>query len=242
MRDEVRTEAKGAVRRAQKPAVGPPRPSQRNRSGEHDDERAAAELSRAVGTQRAGRATQRLRDATRAFEREQYSEARRILRPMAEEAPGASAVRELLGLSYYRMGQWTQAVRELEAFRDLTGSTEQHPVLADCYRALKRWPAVEDLWEELREASPSADLVAEGRIVMAGALADRGRLTDAVNLLRKSKSDIKRPQIHHLRVAYVLADLLERSGDVPGARELFLWVDRNEPDFADARQRAGMLA
>ena len=32
------------------------------------------------------------------------------------------------------------------------------------------------LWHELREASPSAELVAEGRIVFAGSLADRGEL------------------------------------------------------------------
>jgi len=172
---------------------------------------------------------------------EHYAEARRLLRPMATEAPGASAVRELLGLTYYRLGQWTQAVRELEAFRDLTGSTEQHPVLADCYRALKRWPAVEDLWNELREASPSGDLVAEGRIVMAGSLADRRRLPEAVALLEKARTHVKRPQIHHLRVAYALADLKERSGDVPAARELFAWVAHHEPDFADAGQRARSL-
>ena len=37
------------------------------------------------------------------------------------------------------------------------------------------WSAVEELWDELRQASPSAELVMEGRIVMAGSLADRGR-------------------------------------------------------------------
>ena len=37
------------------------------------------------------------------------------------------------------MGRWKQAVKELEAFRELTDSTEQHPVLADCYRALHQY-------------------------------------------------------------------------------------------------------
>ena len=264
VRDEVRAEAEGAVRRGNRPpGARPPgqgrgrgrgtkaapvdttsvskRPRQNPSRPDADDHRAEAELARAVGPAVAARAANRLRDATRAFEREQYSESRRILRPLAADAPGASAVRELLGLTYYRLGQWTQAVRELEAFRDLTGSTEQHPVLADCYRALKRWPAVEDLWEELREASPSSDLVAEGRIVMAGALADRRRLPEAIALLEKSPRGQKRPQVHHLRVAYALADLKERSGDVPGARELFGWVAAHEPDFVDAAQRAAAL-
>lgn len=216
--------------------------SEAGRRPEPDLERAEVELAKAVGPQRADRSAQRLRDATRAFEREQYSESRRILRQLAKDAPGATAVRELLGLSYYRLGQWTQAVRELEAFRDMTGSSEQNPVLADCYRALKRWAAVEDLWNELREDSPSGDLVAEGRIVMAGALADQRKLSEAIRLLEQAPRRAKRPQVHHLRVAYALADLRERSGDVPGARELFEWVHHQEPDFADAHERARNLA
>ena len=94
-------------------------------------------------------------------------------------------MRELLGLTYYRLGRWKDAVRELEAFRALTGSTEQHPVLADCYRALHRWSQVDELWHELREASPAPDLVSEGRIVAAGALAEQGDLPAAVRLLER---------------------------------------------------------
>ena len=87
------------------------------------------------------------------------------------------------------MGQWNAAIKELEAFRSLTGSTEQHPVLADCYRAQKRWARVDELWEELRAASPSADLVAEGRIVVAGSLADRGRLARGDRHARAGRQD-----------------------------------------------------
>jgi len=185
--------------------------------------------------------TQRLNDAGRAFDRGHFTEARRVLRPLAREAPGVATVRELLGLTYYHLGQWKPAVSELEAFRDLTGSAEQHPVLADCYRALKRWPAVEDLWEELRASSPSAALVTEGRIVVAGSLADRGRLADGVALLERGRRDVRRPLVHHLRLAYALADLRERSGDVPGARVLFGWVVRHDPTFSDAADRAASL-
>ena len=75
---------------------------------------------------------------------------------------------------------------QLEAFVALThGSTEQHPVLADCYRAMGDYPKVEALWDELREASPQGSLVAEGRIVAAGAMADQGDLRGAIALLAK---------------------------------------------------------
>ena len=100
--------------------------------------------------------------------------------------PDSPTARELLGLTQYRLGNWAEAARQLEEFRQLTGySTEQHPVLADCYRALRRYKKVDELWAELCEASPSAALVTEARIVAAGSLADRGRLADAVRVLER---------------------------------------------------------
>lgn len=182
-----------------------------------------------------------MREAARAFERERFSEARGLLRPLAEQAPSSASVRELLGLTYYRLGRWKPAIKELEAFASLTSSTEQHPILADSYRALGRWGRVEELWEELREASPGADLVAEGRIVLAGSMADRGDVAGAIAVLEKAKTRPQRPKPHHLRMAYALADFRERAGDVAGARELFGWIAAQDPQFADAADRARAL-
>ena len=150
-------------------------------------------------------------------------------------------VRELYGLSLYRLGRWQEAIVELEAFRTMTGSTEQHPVLADCYRALGDYDQVQRLWADLREASPSAELVTEGRIVAAGALADQDRLADAIRTLSDGWRFPKRPQEHHLRRAYALADLYERAGDVPRARQLFRRVEAADPGFGDVGQRIRTL-
>jgi tetratricopeptide (TPR) repeat protein len=166
----------------------------------------------------------------------------RILRPLRDRYPNAAAVRELLGLCHYRLGQYPAAAKEMGAFADLTGSVEQHPVLMDCARAQRKWAKVSDLWDELAAASPSAALVAEGRIVMAGSLADRGRLRDAIALLDRRGENVKRPAEHHLRVWYVLADLSERAGDLPRARELFDRVRRHDPAFADVAERLLALA
>jgi hypothetical protein len=119
---------------------------------------------------------------------------------------------------------------------------EQHPVLADCHRALRHWDEVDRLWEELREASPSADLVTEGRIVATGALADRGRLTDAIALLAHGFKPPSRPQPFHLRRMYALADLYERVGELPGARALFERVAAADPDFVDVLTRVRSLS
>jgi tetratricopeptide (TPR) repeat protein len=202
---------------------------------------AEAGVAKAVGAKDAARFEQRLRDAARAFDRERYAEARSALVALAERMPANPAVRELLGLTYYRLGKWKQAIAELEMFRELTDSTEQHPVLADCYRALKQWDQVESLWEELRAVSPSAELTTEGRIVMAGSLADRGRVVEAVQLLDKGFRFPKHPQVHHLRRAYALADLRERAGDLPRARSLFARIEAVDPEFADVSARVRAL-
>lgn len=202
---------------------------------------AQQELVRALGGARGNRANDRLRDAAHAFERERFEEARGLLKPIADAAPGATAVRELLGLTYYRLGRWKEAVKELESFRELTGSVEQNPVLADSHRALGRHSVVEDLWDELREASPSAELVTEGRIVMGGSLADRGSLQEAIDLLERSLRGQRNPRPDQLRQAYALADLYERAGEVARARELFHWIARLSPGFVDAAERAADL-
>lgn len=230
----------GPVRGEAKEAVG------RGRSGRRVDPAGGIDgapdpsLQRAVGAQNLDRVEKRLKAASKAFSRERFEEARQILRPLAEAAPTAESVRELLGLTYYRLGRWKLAVKELEAFRGLNGSTEQNPVLADCYRALGRHGKVTELWEELRDVSPSGPLVAEGRIVYAGSLADQGRIEEAIEVLSAAKPPGKRPREHHLRVTYALADLHERAGDVPRARQLFGVVAASDPDLGDvgARLRA----
>jgi len=190
------------------------------------------------GPGRVERYQERLADAAKAYERDRYRDALKLLKPLAEALPGASAVRELYGLTLYRLGRWDGAIRELEAFRALERDDyDQHPTLADCYRAKKRWKQVEELWEELRQASPSAELVAEGRIVAAGALADRGKLAEAIELLEKARTDNKRPRPHHLRLWYATADLYERAGETPRARDLFQRIFAADPDLYDTADR-----
>jgi tetratricopeptide (TPR) repeat protein len=191
---------------------------------------------------RASRVARRLDQAAEAFERDHMADALRILRPLIKEAPDVAEVRELTGLALYGTGQWAAAAKELEVFRGMTGSVEQHPVLADCYRALKRYAAVAELWEELREASPGGALVTEGRIVAAGALADQGDIRGAIQLLERGPVRPSRgAATHHARLWYALADLYERAGDAPKARDLFSRVVGAEPGLADAAERLAAL-
>jgi tetratricopeptide (TPR) repeat protein len=199
-----------------------------------------AELS-AAGPSQGAKLSARLADATYAYERERYDDARRLLRVLADQAPGSAAVRELYGLVLYRQGNWRQAAQQLEVYRQLSGSFDQHPVLADCYRGLRRFDDAESIWAELREASPDPDLVAEGRIVAAGCLADQGRLADAIALLERGIRKTGHPKSRHLRQWYALADLYEQAGDLPRARDLFGRVAAVDPDAFEVRQRLRAL-
>ncbi|MCY3560949.1 MAG: hypothetical protein OXH20_07240 [bacterium] len=203
----------------------------------------AAVLRQRLGAERGRWALRCLNKAAEAFQSEYHREALAQLRPVMDtEAADVAEVRELHGLILYRLRRWRAAARELEAFGALTRSCEQTPVLADCYRAMERWDKVEELWDELRRESPSAGLVAEGRIVAAGALADRGRLPEAVALLADGWRTPRNPQEFHLRRAYALADLYDRGGDQPAARRLFTWIERHSPGFADSTDRLADLS
>jgi tetratricopeptide (TPR) repeat protein len=199
------------------------------------------QLSRAVGNARSERVERRLKEAAEAFDHERFGDAARILKKLSDEAPTVAAVRELYGLTLYRQEKWRSAAKELEAYRLLADSVDQHPVLADCYRALHHWPMVDELWTELGAASPNAEIVTEGRIVTAGALADRGQLVPAIRLLEQGWRFPKRPKFHHLRRAYALADLYERAGEVPRAQDLFRRIEAADPDFADVHRRVRNL-
>ena len=83
--------------------------------------------------------------------------------------------------------------------------------------------------------------MAEARIVHAGSLADRGRLAEAIELLERGKGSVRKPKEHHLRTWYVLADLYERAGEVPRARELFRKILEADPDVYDTAERLASI-
>lgn len=175
------------------------------------------------------------------FAQDHAGPAVRILAPLRDALPESPSVRELLGLSLYRLGRYRAAAKELDRYAALADAVDQHPVLMDCQRALGRHRKVAELWEELAAVSPSAALVTEGRIVRAGDLADQGRLDSAIRLLDRRAGPLKRPRDHHVRLWYALADIEERAGNVPRARELFRRVERYDRSFADVAERLAAL-
>ncbi|MEN9802923.1 MAG: hypothetical protein RLZ37_2048 [Actinomycetota bacterium] len=222
----------------------------RGRSGVRRDERRTQEaidpavvevVARAVDPRRAEKLAQKLNSACTALDRERYSEAKRIARSLLKELSSVSTVHEVIGLASYRLGQWRDATAALETAQRLNERVENMPVLLDCYRAQKRWSDVDMVWKDLKDQSPAPDVMAEGRIVVAGSFADRGDLRAAIDLMQKVLSAPRRIREYHVRQWYVLADLYDRAGDIQRARELFSRVAAADPQFADVRERLSSL-
>jgi tetratricopeptide (TPR) repeat protein len=182
-------------------------------------------------------------DAVGAYQRNRFEEAARLAKQVATEAPDVPAVRELAGLAAYRSGRWREAIVHLDAHRHLVGALEHVPALMDCHRALGRPKKVSDLWHELRRQSPDPDVLSEARMVAAGMLADRRDVAGAIVLLvgAGAARKLRNPADRHVRQWYVLADLYERAGELPKAREMFQRVLAAAPGAYDVADRLDAL-
>jgi len=170
----------GAVRSAAERAAaraGADGPSSRRREPAVSPE-VEGELAALLPASRTARYQERLAAAADALDRGRFGDARRMVQPVLRDVPDMAFGHELAGLASYRLGHYRKAAAELEEARRLDGSIRHHAVLADCYRAMRRYHEVETLWAELREASPDPALMAEGRIVAAGAMARALRASD----------------------------------------------------------------
>jgi tetratricopeptide (TPR) repeat protein len=202
---------------------------------------AVAEIEERAGKRAADRLIRSLREASKAYAAERWADVRKSLRPLLKEVGDAPVVIELNGMLLYRTGKWTAALKDLEAAHLATQNYDLYPAMMDARRALKHPKKVQELWDELREASPSGEVMAEGRIVMASSLADQKRVQDAIRLLEKTPKPRGEPKLYHLRSWYALADLYERKGDVGKARQLFEKIANADPDLADVLDRLDTL-
>lgn len=181
--------------------------------------------------------------AVSAFEANRFADAVRFAKSVLRQAPDVPEMLAVAGLGAYRIGRWRDAARQLEAYQEATGATDLVPSLMDSYRALGRTNKVAQLWTDLRRGPADTEVMNEARIVGAGALADTGDLAGAISLLVAGSPPkaLRNPGERHLRRWYALADLYERAGDVPRAREFFSRVARVDPQAYDVRARLESL-
>ena len=178
-----------------------------------------------------------LEQAVAALDRDRAEEAIRHAEEAKRLASRSAAVREVLGLALYRAERYREALRELQAYRRMSGRDDQNHVIADCHRALgspqKAIPLVRDA---LRARIPRGTK-AEAVVVGGAALADVGRFDEALALLRSYRADPEKAHPHDLRVWYVLGDVLEQAGRPRDAEREFRRIIRHDPDFFDTAER-----
>ncbi len=168
--------------------------------------------------------------AVESFVDERYPAALTELRKAKKLAPRSSTIRELLGLSAYRSGNWEEALRELRTFRRITGDLIHYPVEMDCLRALNRDQDVIKAWEKLQEFDISSTVNHEARVVFASFLLDQGRAREAWPVIKPGRL-VASPTQGELRRWYVAARVALEAGDKDAARRLVAALDEQEPDF-----------
>jgi len=160
----------------------------------------------------------------------------------AKDLAGRSgAIRELLGLALYRTGRYRDALRELQAYRRMTGRVDQNHLIGDSLRALGQGDKAVEAVREVLRAKVSAEVRAEATVVGASALADLGRFSEALAMLKGFPTDPRRARDFDLRVWYTTGDVLARAGRSREAAEEFRRVMRHDPAAFDAAERIAQL-
>jgi predicted Zn-dependent protease len=131
----------------------------------------------------------------------------------------SETVRELLGLSLYRLGSWEDALRELRAYRRIAGDTTHLAVEMDCLRALGRDNDVPKVWAMLRELGASKAAEVELRVVYGSFLLDQGRPRDAWKVTDPGRI-ARDAHENDLRQWYVAARAAVALGDMKTADQL----------------------
>ncbi|HEU4320923.1 MAG TPA: hypothetical protein VFS66_12665 [Acidimicrobiia bacterium] len=188
------------------------------------------EIIRSTPKDRRQPALTSLNKAIEFFADERYPAAASELRKAKELSPRSATIRELLGLSAYRSGNWDEGLRELRTFRRLTGDLIHYPVEMDCLRGLGKTQDVIKAWDRLQDYDISATINHEARVVYASFLLDEGRARDAWPVIKPGRL-VSSPTQGELRRWFVAARVALAAGDTDAARRLVAALDEQEPDF-----------
>ena len=222
---------RGADRESLRSTPAPTPPKRKPWSAEGDLPRwIAEELARVTPKKNLPAAVEHLQESARAFAAGKHGKALRAAEEAKELSPRDPTIRELIGLSAYRMGRWDQALRELRTFRRLTGDATHLPVEMDVLRALERPDDVEAAWKVMKKLGGDRETVDEAKVVYGSFLLDRGEHRKAWQITNPKRISAD-PRESELRVWYVAARAAARLGDVPTAGQLRDAIRGADPAF-----------
>lgn len=188
------------------------------------------EINRSTPKDRRQPALTHLGKAVGEFADERYGAAFEQLSRAKDLAPQAATIRELLGLSAYHLERWQKALKELRAFRRMSGETTQMPVEMDCLRALGRPEEIEKTWRSMKDLPTDAATEDEARVVYASSLLDRDLMGDAWRVIKPGRL-VENPRPSALRRWFVAARVAHAAGDTDAARRLVDAIAKQDADF-----------
>ena len=188
-------------------------------------------LTRVTPKDRVAPALEALGDASAAMSDGRYHAAVKYARVAKNLSPQDATIRETLGLSAYRIGDWETALSELRAYRRMAGEATHLPIEMDVLRAMNRDRDVTKAWETLQKADVSPSVWKEGKVVYGSFLLENGDANGAWDL---TGPDRVGPNANDadLRVWYVAARAAASNGDTATARRIADAIVLNDPSFA----------
>lgn len=188
------------------------------------------EVTRVTPKARRQAALELLEAGAQTFAEARYRPALRKLEDAKKLSPRAAVVRELIGLSAYRLRRWEQALRELRTYRRLSGDTAHLPVEMDCLRALGRPEEVRKAWVELQDLGGHPATLKEGRVVYGSFLLDQGDPRAAWDVTRPRRITANAHD-EDRRQWYVAARAAAALRDLETARQLKQAIESQDAGF-----------
>ena len=144
----------------------------------------------------------------------------------ADRAGRIGIVRETVGLTAYTIGDFALALREMQAYRRISGKDDQLPIMVDCERGLGRPEKALELGRSVKRETLDAGVRVNLAIAMSGARLDRNENELALAELEIAELNPERVFEYSPHLFRAYADTLEILGREAEAQKWFKLADR----------------
>ena len=144
----------------------------------------------------------------------------------ADRAGRIGVVRETVGLTAYTVGDFALALRELQAYRRISGKDDQLPVMVDCERGLGRPEKALELGRSVARDSLEVGVRVNLAIAMSGARLDRNENDLALAELEIPELNPARVFEYSPHLFRAYADTLDILGRAADSKKWFDLADR----------------
>jgi len=130
----------------------------------------------------------------------------------ADRAGRIGVVRETLGLTAYTVGDFALALREMQAYRRISGKDDQLPIMVDCERGLGRPDKALELGRSVDPKSLEPGVRVNLAIALSGARLDRGENELALAELEIAELNPEKVFDYSPQLFFAYADTLDILG------------------------------